>query len=197
MCLVRISPFYFSAALLLYPTCCLDHRQAPLPSCFPSPLLPLWWHHHWIPLALPGLVLCNHPLALALPAPLSHPHCHRHHWPISLPFLPTYFPPLGHIPSHCTCQCWCQCFNSKPLVLTTLMPAPSLYVPCLALWSTTTLAPPSHINHLNNCFLHHPFPSWMPLLTLTSSSPYMLIVVWWFCSLKLRWVVDSPLWLRI
>jgi hypothetical protein len=45
------------------------------------------------------------------------------------------------------------------------------------LWSTTTLAPPSHVHRLNKKYVHCPFPLWIPLLMLTSSSPSMLIVV--------------------
>ncbi len=83
------------------------------------------------------------------------------------------------------------------LPLASTMPTPmlmaSLYVPCIALWSTKTMAPPSHISHLNNTFLNCPFPLWMPLSIMTPSSPSMLIVVCWFYSLKPQGVVDSAL----
>ncbi len=109
-----------------------------------------------------------------------------------------YVPCIRHIPSHCTCRHWCQHPNSMPLASMTPTPMPLLYVTCLALWSITTMAPLSHVHRLN-IFLHCPFLSWMPSLTLTPTSPSILIVLCWFYSSKsqAQGVVDSALWLRI
>ncbi len=175
--LVCVFPFYFSAMLLLHPfyPSCVNHWRTPSHSHFFSPLSPLWQCHYCIALALPGLVWHNHHLALALLAPLSHPHCCYHHWPISLPLPPTYVPHLKCIPSCLSCWCWCQPCSSKHLALTTPMPTPSLFVPHLALCSTTMLSPQSHAGRLNKPFRidaflcgcrcwwwnHHLLPYWL------------------------------------
>ncbi len=118
--IVRLCLFYFSAALLLHPFCpaCVNRQQGPLPSCFPSPPLPLWWCHRCIALALPVLARCHHPLAHASSMLLLYLHrCHSHHHCntlISLPLLPTCLPCIGCILSCHPHQCWCQHPNNKP-----------------------------------------------------------------------------------
>ncbi len=65
--LVHFFLFYFSAAPPSHPfhPACIDHRRAPSPSCFPSPLSLLLQHICCIALALPVLVRRHCPLSLA------------------------------------------------------------------------------------------------------------------------------------
>jgi hypothetical protein len=89
--LVCIFSFYFSSVLPLHPFCpaCVDHRWAPLPSCFPSPPSPLWQRHHCIALAspvpvwhhsiIPLLLPCWHHLCICTATTTAAIHLFSHH----------------------------------------------------------------------------------------------------------------------
>jgi hypothetical protein len=201
--LVRILPFYFSAAPPLPPFCpaCVDCQRAPTPSHFPSPLSSLWQRHHHIALASPLPVWCHAIIPLLLPCqhhlcicttattatiPLSPCHCHQH---TSLALCASSLAVLAAadtnfvIVTHWLQQRWCQCHRCMffchrhfPTPLLQSQTATQCHIPT-----------PPHRRHL---LMPPPRRRHLP-------TPFMLIVVCWYFSWKHQAALDSALWPQI